>query len=417
MVISRRAFLSAAVAIPWTLSGCQLAGRAVCGSGGRPGDPIRIGILATTDMAPIVMAQHLGLYAKHGLSNVRLQREISWVSIRDKVVKGEVDLAHALFGIPFGTYTGEAAGCREIKIAMVLCVNGQALALSREMAPEAGYGQTGGIKAAIEQQRKRRGDRPPTFAVAFPGVINDLLLRSWLAAGGIEPRSVQIVTIPPPQTVSRMRVGEIDGFFVAEPWPERATREQVGYTHYASQDMWQDNPDKCLAVNPAFAENRRDELRSVIMAVLEASRWLDEPTNRAAAVEVISGPAYVNQPADLVRPRFLVDAEYQIGAGLPDKTFRGTGLMFHQNGKASYPHKSHAIWYLAQYVRFGRLTQPPDYQAIADRLILTDLYREAASAIGVPVPIDDLAPFSIALDKVVFDPKDVAGSLRRYPSL
>lgn len=55
---------------------------------------IRIGFVALTDCAPLVMAQELGLFAKYGVK-VELVREVGWATVRDHVLYRELDAAHA----------------------------------------------------------------------------------------------------------------------------------------------------------------------------------------------------------------------------------------------------------------------------------------------------------------------------------
>jgi nitrate/nitrite transport system substrate-binding protein len=69
---------------------------------------------------------------------------------------------------------------------------------------------------------------------------------------------------------------------------------------------------------------------------------------------------------------------------------------------------------MAQYVRFGYLKEAPDYTAIADKLIMQDLYKEVADTLDVAIPDDDMKPFTLKLDNVTFDPADPAGSLKLY---
>ncbi|HWB13386.1 MAG TPA: CmpA/NrtA family ABC transporter substrate-binding protein [Pirellulales bacterium] len=377
--------------------------------------PIRIGILATTDMAPIVMADKLGLFKKHGLDDVTLTKESSWSNIRDKLLIGELDLGQILFGVPFLVYSSDDSAGRVIRIALTLNVNNQTLTLAKELAPQIGYGRTDGVKGAIEDIRGRNSSRPPTFGQSLNGSLPDMLLRCWLAASQVDPATVHIISVPPPQAVAKMKVGELDGFFTAEPWHDVAIREHVGFTHYASQDMWQDGPDKCLAVNAKFADERRDDVKRVTKAVLEASRWLDEPANRIEAASVISDRAYVNLPADLILPRFEVEARFNLGGGLGEKRFPPLGaLAFHKGGKASFPYRSHGLWFMAQYVRFGLVKNAPDYLAAADAILMQDLYREVAGELDVSVPNDDMTPFACQIDGVTFDPNDVAASIARY---
>jgi nitrate/nitrite transport system substrate-binding protein len=69
---------------------------------------------------------------------------------------------------------------------------------------------------------------------------------------------------------------------------------------------------------------------------------------------------------------------------------------------------------MAQYVRFGYLNNLPDAKAVADRLILSDLYAEVAASMGIPVPADDMKPFTIRLDGATFDPADPGAYLEKH---
>ena len=63
-------------------------------------------------------------------------------------------------------------------------------------------------------------------------------------------------------------------------------------------------------------------------------------------------------------------------------------------------------------MRFEYLKEAPDYQAIADKLIMQDLYKEVAASMNVKVPDDDMKPFSLKLDNVMFDPNKPAEYLK-----
>src|SRR6478735_4241517 len=66
---------------------------------------IRLGIIPLTDCAPIVMAKELGLFEKYGV-NVEVSKEASWANVRDKLLTGELQASHCLFGMPFSVYNG-----------------------------------------------------------------------------------------------------------------------------------------------------------------------------------------------------------------------------------------------------------------------------------------------------------------------
>ena len=407
----------AGTALPWLASGCgssrSQAGESPEAAGGSGGGKIRIGFIPLTDCASVVMAHELGLYKKHGV-DVEVSKEASWANVRDKLLTGELQAAHCLFGMPFSVYTGVGGQAgKEMKIAMVLNNNGQAVTLSKELLGGVGYLQVDRVKAAIEALAAKK---TPTFAMTFPGGTHDMWLRYWLAAAGVDAttgsKAVKIITIPPPQMVANMKVGNMDGYCVGEPWPGVAVRQEIGYTHCASQDIWKHHPEKALVVNSEFVEARRDDLKKVMAAVLEASKWLDDLANRQQAAPTLGGQAYVNAPSDVIEARLR--GEYDLGIDPGRHTYKDDYMLFHRGGSVNFPRKSHAVWFMAQYVRFGYLKELPDAGTVADRLILRDLYEEVAGELGLTVPDDDMKPFKVDLDGVEFDPKDPKGSLGRY---
>lgn len=373
------------------------------------GDLIRIGFIPLTDCASVVMADKLGLYKKYGL-NVEVSKEASWANVRDKLLTGELNAAHCLFGMPFSVYTGVggAAG-KELKIAMMLNSNGQAITLEKSFAESAGYGKIAGVKTAVDALRAQK---TPTFAMTFPGGTHDLWLRYWLGAAKVDQASVKIVTIPPPQMVANMKVGNMDGFCVGEPWNGVAVKQEIGFTHIATQDIWKDHPEKALVTNADFADKRRDDLKLLMQAILEASIWLDQLANRPEAAKVIGDAAYVNAPSDVIDARLA--GKYNLGAGLGEKTYADDYMLFHKGGTVNFPRKAYGIWFMSQYVRFGYLKEAPDYTAIADKLILQDLYKEVAATLKIAIPEDDMKPFTLKLDNVTFDPADPAKSLKLW---
>jgi nitrate/nitrite transport system substrate-binding protein len=348
---------------------------------------IRLGFIPLTDCAPIVMAKELGLFKKYGL-NVEVTKEASWANVRDKILTGELDGAHCLFSMPFSVYTGVGGKAgSEMRIAMVLNNNGQAITLSKEFCGKVGFKQTAKVAPVV---------------AAFPGGTHDIWLRYWLAAAGVSQKTSKIITIPPPQMVANMKVGNMDGFCVGEPWNGVAVKQNIGFTQIATQDIWEHHPEKALVVNKKFSESRREELKNVMKAILEACKWLDNRANRKKAAEVIGKTPYVNAPADVIEARLMGD--YNLGCDQGTEIYTNNYMLYHRNGETNFPRKSHAIWFMTQFVRFDYLQEAPDYNAIADKLIMQDLYKEVATSMGIKIPGDDMKPFTIKLDKATFDP-------------
>jgi nitrate/nitrite transport system substrate-binding protein len=377
-------------------------GATTAGSGGSKG-PIRIGFIPLTDCASVVMAHELGLYKKHGVE-VEVVKQKNWAGTRDNLLSDDIQLAHCLFGMPFSVFTGvsgpDVKG-KKLKIAMVLNANGQAITLKKSMAKKAGFKNLDGVKAAVAEMGTQ-----PTFAMTYPGGTHDMWLRYWVDACGMDAtktsKDVAFKVIPPPQMVANMKVNNMDGYCVGEPWGGVAVKDDIGYTHIATQDIWKDHPEKALVCNEQFAVERRDDLRKVTMAVMEASIWLDNMQNRAKAAKVVGGEKYVTAPSDVIDARLM--GQYDLGAGLGKHVYKDDYMLFHKSGDINFPRSSHAIWFMAQYMRFGMLPQAPDYKAVADEILMQDLYREVAEEMKLTVPDDDMKPFSLTIDKKIFDP-------------
>ncbi|MNQ06572.1 Nitrate transport protein NrtA precursor [compost metagenome] len=371
-------------------------------------DPVRLGFIPLTDCSPIVMAKELGLFKKYGVEVV-VTKESSWANVRDKILTGELDGAHCLYSMPFSVYTGVGGKAgSEMKIAMMLSVNGQAITLSKDFCGKVGFKQMNKVTPVVAA--KLKAEKEVTFAMTFPGGTHDLWLRNWMSLAGLNQKAVKIITIPPPQMVANMKVGNMDGFCVGEPWGGVAVKQGVGFTQVASQDIWKDHPEKALVVNKDFSAKRKADLVKVMKAVMEACKWLDVPANRKKAAAIIGKAPYVNAPADVIEARLMGD--YNLGCNLGVEVYDNDYMLFHKGGMVNFPRKSHAIWAMAQFVRFGYLKEAPNYAAIADKLILDDLYKEVAASMKIKVPNDDMKPFALTMDKTVFDPANPAAYLK-----
>ncbi len=355
---------------------------------------VRLGFIALTDCASIVMAKELGYFAERDL-DVSVEKQASWAVTRDNLLTGQIDGAHCLFGMPFSVATGIGGkGARSLKIAMMLNNNGQAITMAKDFL-SVGYGDLDKARAALLSKK-------PTLAMTFPGGTHDTWLRYWLKAAKVDAAKLKIITIPPPQMVANMSVGNMGGYCVGEPWNAVAVQKKIGFTHIATQDIWRHHPEKALVVNEKFATERKDVLVDVMGAILKASRWLDDLANRRSAAETIGAAAYVNAPAADIEGRLL--GRYDVGNGLPGKTFTDDMMMFFRGGETNAPRRAHALWFMSQYRRFGYLAQDPPYQELADSIILRDLYEEVAAKETIAVPDDDMSPFAVKLDGVTFDP-------------
>jgi nitrate/nitrite transport system substrate-binding protein len=367
-----------------------------------PATKLTLGFISLTDCAPLVIAKEKGFFTDRGL-DVTLENGKSWPGIRDKVASGEFAGAHALFSLPLSVAAGvskvEISGAPDMpfRIAMILNNNGQAITLANDLAA-AGYGDPKKAAAAIRAAGAKQ------FGQTFPGGTHDIWLRYWMAAGGLDPKAdgLDLKPIPPPDMFNNLSQENVRGYCVGEPWNARAVVKDKGFTTIASQDIWENHPEKALVLNAAFTEQKPEATKALMAAIFDAQKWLDDPANVSETAQIIGVEKYVNATPAEIEGR--LGGEYDLGAGLGTKTFTETRMRFFRDGLTPFPRKAYALWFLAQYQRLGLVETVADPAGIADQIILTDLYKEVAAAEGVAVPDDDMAPFTVTLDDTTFDP-------------
>src|SRR5688572_12423079 len=143
------------------------------GSGSGSKRSVKLGFIALTDCASVVMAKELGFFDDHGL-DVTIEKQASWPATRDALLTGQIDGAHALYTLPLSVATGIGGDkSRDLRVAMILNNNGQAITLAKDLAA-AGYGDPQAAAAALAEQDDA------TLAMTFPGGTHDLWLRYWL---------------------------------------------------------------------------------------------------------------------------------------------------------------------------------------------------------------------------------------------
>ena len=224
---------------------------------------VKIGFIPLTDCASVVMASVLGLDKKHGVKFV-LSKESSWASVRDKLTNGELDFAHALYGLIYGVHLGIGGAKKDMAVLMTLNHNGQAISLSKKLADKGAVDGAGLAKLMAAEKREY------TFAQTFPTGTHAMWLYYWLAAHGINPtKDAKVITVPPPQMVANMRVGNMDGFCVGEPWNHRAILDGIGVTATTTQDVWKDHPEKVLGATSEFVKKYPNTARAAVAAIIE----------------------------------------------------------------------------------------------------------------------------------------------------
>src|SRR5580692_6268883 len=300
-----------------------------------PAKSLRLGFVPLTDCAPLVLARELGLYQKYGL-RVELSRELGWATIRDKIIHHELDAAHALAAMPMAATLGLGSIPCDCLTALILNLNGNAITLSNDLWKR---GVRDGKTLRAEIIRSRR-EKTLTFGIVFPFSSHRHLLRRWFASHGIDSeRDVRIVVVPPPQMVTNLKAGHLDGFCVGEPWNSVAVQSRVGWIVATSSELDSQHPEKVLMVRGDFAAKRHAEHIALIAALIEACEYCDQPENHAEMIAVLARPEYVGVAETALRHG--IDGKLDLGRGV-ERVVRDFCVFHHDN--ANEPSSDKAAW-------------------------------------------------------------------------
>jgi len=371
----------------------------------------KLGYIALTDAAPLVIAKEKGYFAKHGVKDVDVAKQASWGALRDNIVLGGgangIDGAHILTPMPYLISTGKVTQ-NSVPTPMVILarlnLDAQAISISNEYKDLAIGKDSSALKAAFA--KKKAQGKELTAAMTFPGGTHDMWIRYWLAAGGIDPDTdIKTIVVPPPQMVANMKVGNTDVFCVGEPWNEQLVNQGIGYTAVATGELWAKHPEKCLGMRADWVEKNPKASQAMLMAVLDAQMWCDKMENKVELAEIVGRRQWFNVPPADIIGRLKGDFNYGNGKVLTSTT----QFMKFWRDHASYPFKSHDAWFITENIRWGKFEPGTDIKALVDKVNREDLWREAAKALGVPaadIPASSSRGKETFFDGKVFDPED-----------
>jgi nitrate/nitrite transport system substrate-binding protein len=372
---------------------------------------VKLGYIALTDAAPLIIAQEKGLFAKHGLPEVEVLKQASWGATRDNLVLGGaangIDGAHILTPMPYLISTGKVTQNNvpvPMSILARLNLDSQGISVAKEYASTGVGIDASKLKAAFAA--KKAAGAEIKVAMTFPGGTHDLWIRYWLAAGGIDPdKDVSTIVVPPPQMVANMKVGNMDAFCVGEPWNEQLVNQGIGFTACTTGELWKGHPEKALGLRSDWIEKNPNATRALMMAVMEAQIWADSMDNKEEMAAILGKRQWFNVPPKDVAGRLKGTINYG-----NDRVVENSGLeMKFWKDHASYPFKSHDAWFLTENIRWGKFAPDTDIKALVDKVNREDIWRAAAKDLGIAaadIPATSSRGKETFFDGKVFDPEN-----------
>lgn len=352
------------------------------------GETMRIGFLPLVDAALPILAHELGFAAKEGLS-LELVRDMTWATVRDRLLYGHTDAAHMVAPLAIATALGRDRPAVGIAVPFVLGLNGNAITFSTALAQAAGLTDSLGdpiaIGAALRQAALERAavGRKLRFGVVHRYSSHNYMLRYWLAGVGIRPdHDVEIAVTSPPFAADALAAGEIDGICVGEPWNSIAVDRGVGQIALATAQIWRRGVEKVLALRTTVADERRDAVLALIRALHAAAEHFVQPDTVEDSAAILARPEYIGASQDAIL-RAITDRIRLTPGGEP---VHYPDFMFQYREAANFPWRSQAAWLYSQMTRWdGAAFSADDAQAAAN-VFRPDLYRAALVGSGAPLP-------------------------------
>ncbi|MCT7975875.1 CmpA/NrtA family ABC transporter substrate-binding protein [Laspinema olomoucense] len=376
---------------------------------------IKLGYLPIVEAAALIIAKEKGFFAKYGMTNVDVSKQANWGSARDNVeiasAGGGIDGGQWQMPMPYLISEGLITK-NNVKVPMYVLAqlntqgNGIAIAnihkgknIGLDLKPARDY-IIGLASTGV----------PFKLAYTFPRANQDLWVRYWLAAGGIDPdNDVSLITVPAAQTVANMKTGTMDGFSTGDPWPDRIAKDGIGFLATLTADIWACHPEEYLAIRADWVNQNPKATKALLKGLMEAQQWCDRPENHGELASILATANYFNVPASVIEGAFA--GNYQLGDNLAPLSDRTKAVLYwkDEKGSVSYPYKSHDLWFLTESVRWGFL--PPETLTNAKQLIdqvnREDIWKEAAREAGIAeadIPTNTSRGVERFFDGKVFDP-------------
>lgn len=407
---SRRKFLKSSLGLAATVAAGRIAipGGVWAATATPEVTGAKLGYIALTDSAPLIIALEKGLFAKHGMPDVLVEKQASWGATRDNMALGSaaggIDGGHILRPKVHMYSTGSVMQNNQplpMYTLMGLNEDCQGLSVTQAYA-EAGVGLNSAPLKEIFAAKRASGAEIPV-AMTFPGGTHDLWMRYWLAAGGIDPtKDVDLIVVPPPQMVANMKVGNMEAFCVGEPWNEQLVNQGIGFTAATTGELWANHPEKVLGMRADWVDANPNATVALMMAVMEAQMWCEDAVNKDEMAEIIGKRQWYNVPVKDISGRIKGDINYGNGRTVSDPAL---AMKFWRGGATSFPWKSLDAWFVTENKRWGYFPGDLDTKATVDATNRSDLWLQAAAGLGIDTSsFGDSRGVETFFDGKTFDP-------------
>ena len=363
---------------------------------------VRLGFLPGLDIAPLAVAIERGLLQERGIT-VKPVAFDRWQTLEAQLRDGQLDVAITSATAPLALTLGlDGRPSWPAVTPMTVTRSGNALCLARRFLDLQ-------IRSLTDLAGCLRGrEWPLRIAVAQKGNMQELLLRHWLASGGIDPdRDVELLGLSPMAMEATLRAGEIDGFMAGRYRVAKAVDAGLTYVLATDLDIWGGHPEKVLTCHDAWAERHSGALLNLCAALMRGGQICEDGSEHNRLVALLGQPQWLGSDSALALQR-----QFDLGDGEPD----GTRLplnRFHSD-RAHLPNAAEGSWILTQFSRWGWTPFPSNRVELLTQVYRNDICMRALEAAGFAALRADRSPIRLA-DGMSFDQDNPLDYLSQLP--
>ncbi|MFM7265472.1 MAG: ABC transporter substrate-binding protein, partial [Cyanobium sp.] len=255
---------------------------------------VRLGYLPGLDIAPLAMALERRLFDQERASVIPVSFA-NWERLEERLRDGDLQAAITSASTPRALALGlDGRSPWPAITPMTVSRNGNAFCLARRFREE-------GVRSRTELASwLRQQSEPLHIALSQRHGIPELLLRHWLAGGGIDiERDVRFSVMSPMTMVGALRAERIDGFLAGRYRVALAVAERFGTVMATDQDIWRGHPEKVLTCHEGWAERHPRALTALAAGLMRGAEPCDDGSRREALTTMLSQPQWLGSQAAL----------------------------------------------------------------------------------------------------------------------
>ena len=363
---------------------------------------VRLGYLPGLDVAPLAVGLERGFFAERDTQIIPVVFH-RWQQMEEQLRSGELDVAITSASAPLALNLGlQGQGAWPAITPMTVTRNGNAICLARRFRDL----QIDGLSALAERLKGR--EWPLRLAIGQKGSMQELLLRHWLASGGIDPdRDVEFKVLSPMAMQAALLAGEIDGFIAGRYRVAKAVESGLAYVVATDLDIWSNHPEKVLTCHEGWAANNEALLLDLCSGLIRGGQICEDGGQHDNLVGLLSRPQWLGTDSALALQR-----QFDLGPG--EASGRRLPLNRYHSDRAHVANPAEGAWILTQFSRWGWCPFPGNRLELLGQVYRNDLCSAALEQAGLPALRPERQPIPLACG-LPFDQDDPLRYLEQLP--